>query len=65
MKVRVIRGTYDYNAGAVVEMPQSQAESWIHAKLAEAYEEPVKKAKAAPKNKAKAAPKNKGRKKTK
>ena len=62
MKVRVIRGTYDYNAGAVVEMPQSQAESWIHAKLAEAYKEtPVKKAKAAPKNKAKAAPKNKAK----
>ena len=54
MKVKVLRKTYDYEPGAVVDMPRSQAESWIHAKLAEAYkEEPVKKAKAAPKNKAK------------
>ena len=66
MKVRVIRDTYDYAAGVVVDMPQPQAEAWIHAQLAEPYEE---RAKPVPQNKAKKPARNKakprGKRKTK
>jgi len=62
MKVRVIRDTYDYAAGVVVDMPQPQAEAWIHVQLAEPYEE---RAKPVPQNKAKKPSRNKAKRKRK
>jgi len=57
MKVKVLRKTYDYEPGAVVDMPRSQAFAWVKAGLAEFV-----RARPAPQNKAKAKPTNKARK---